>query len=128
MKKKTLFVALVLMLTMVFSSVALAFNIMPLWDNIDSCCPALTIRGNTASCTFDVDAADSKATITARVTLQKLNSDGVYEYVTGWSGLSAKGSLSFSECYTVTESGSYRIKCDATVGDEGVTVYSYDTK
>ena len=128
MKKKTLFVALVMMLTVAFSSVALASEIMPFWNNIDICLPDLTIRGNTAYCSFDVDAADSSYEIKATVTLQKLNDSGYYGYVTGWSGLRGTGSLNFSSSYPITESGSYRIKCDVTVGTESVTFYAYDTK
>lgn len=128
MRKKTLFVALVMMLTMAFSSVALASEIMPFWNNIDICIPDLTIRGDTAYCTFDVNAADSSYTIKATVTLQKLNDSGYYGYVTGWSGLRGTGRLRFSESYTITESGDYRIKCDVTVGTESVTFYSYATK
>ena len=128
MRKKTLFAALVMMLTLAFSSVALAYEIMPLWDYIDSCAPNLLIRGDTAYCTFDVDAANSKYEIKATVTLQKLNDSGYYGYVTGWSGLRGTGYLNFSSSYPITESGSYRIKCDVTVGTESVTFYAYDTK
>lgn len=123
-----MFVALVMMLTMACSSVALAYEIMPLWDYIDSCSPSLLIRGDTAYCSFYVDAANSSYEVKGTVTLQKLNDSGYYGYVTGWSGLRGTGSLNFSSSYPITESGSYRIKCDVTVGTESVTFYAYDTK
>ena len=125
MKKKTLLLALVMMFTMVFSSVALASDIMPIWDNTLSCQPVLTISGSKAYCSFDVDAYNSKDKITATVTL---NSNNSYAYVTSWSGLSDNGSLHFSDSYTISGSGSYRIKCDANVAGEAITVYAYATK
>ena len=128
MKKKTLLLALVMMFTMVFSSVALAYDIMPLWDKTHSCQPVLTISGSKAYCSFDVDANNSKDQITATVTLQKLNSSNSYGYVTSWSGLSGTGRLRFSDSYTISGSGSYRIKCDVNVAGEAITVYAYATK
>ena len=128
MKNKTLLLALVMMFTMVFSSVALASDIMPIWDNTHSCQPVLTISGSKAYCSFEVEANNSKDKITATVTLQKLNSNNSYAYVTRWSGLSDNGFLHFSDSYTISGSGSYRIKCDANVAGEAITVYAYATK
>lgn len=128
MKNKTLLLALVMMFTMVFSSVALASDIMPIWDNTHSCQPVLTISGSKAYCSFEVEANNSKDKITATVTLQKLNSNNSYAYVTSWSGLSDNGFLHFSDSYTISGSGSYRIKCDANVAGEAITVYAYATK
>ena len=56
MKNKTLLLALVMMFTMVFSSVALASDVMPIWDNTHSCQPVLTISGSKAYCSFEVEA------------------------------------------------------------------------
>lgn len=128
MKKKTLLLALVMMFTVVCSSVALASDIMPIWENTRTCLPVLSISGSKAYCSFDVDAYNSKDKITATVTLQKLNSNNSYAYVTSWSGLSDNGSLHFSDSYTISGSGSYRIKCDANVAGEAITVYAYATK
>lgn len=128
MKTKTLLLALVMIFTMAFSSVALASDIMPIWDNTDLCKPVLTIRNSKAYCSLDVDAAYSSYKITATVTLQKLNSNNSYGYVTSWSGLSDNGSLHFSDSYTISGSGSYRIKCDINVAGEAITVYAYATK
>ena len=128
MKNKTLLLALVMMFTIVFSSVALASDIMPIWDNTHSCQPVLTISGSKAYCSFEVEANNSKDKITATVTLQKLNSNNSYAYVTSWSCLSDNGFLHFSDSYTISGSGSYRIKCDANVAGEAITVYAYATK
>lgn len=128
MKKKTLLLALVMIFTMAFSSVALAFDIMPLWDKADSCLPSLSISGSNAYCSLNVEAVNASERITATVTLQKLNSNNSYGYVQSWSGLSGTGRLRFSGTGTASSSGSYRIKCDVNVGGEAITVYAYATK
>lgn len=128
MRKKTLIMALAMILAMAFSSVAMAADIMPLWDNANSCQPSLRISGSNAYCTLNVDAVDSSYKITATVTLQKLGSNGKYGYVDDWSGLSGTGKLRFSGTGTASASGSYRIKCDVNVDGEPITVYAYATK
>ncbi len=128
MRKKTLLLALVMIFTLALSSVAVAAEIMPLWDNASKCRPSLSISGSKAYCSLEVDAKNGSDTITATVTLQKLNANGKYGYVDSWSGLRGTGYLSFSGTGTASTSGSYRIKCDVNVGGESITVYAYATK
>lgn len=130
MRNRRMLFALLLFLAMAFSSVAVASEIMPLWDSNARCLPNLVISGNNAYCTLDVDAASSSDKITANIYLQKQNSRGNYTTQQSWTNQTGTGNLNFSAIGSASSGESYRIKCDVVVngsgGTDNITVYAYD--
>lgn len=128
MRKKLMALALAVLFVMTVAASAFAVDIMPYWNTTNTCTPSLYISGNTANCSLTV-VANSGDSITATVTLQKENARGNYSNVKAWPNLSDTTRLYFSDSYTFSSSGNYRLKADVTVtgtrGTDNITVYAY---
>lgn len=95
---------------------------------IESVIGGLDYKGNTAYCAAGVSGNSKVTSITATVTLQKVESNGTYTTVKLWSGLSASGNeFDWSDTATIQSGATYRLKLVAVAhsssGSETTTEY-----
>ena len=88
----------------------------------------LSFKGTTAYCSAEVVGNSDVTSITATITLQRVESNGTYTTVKLWSGLSAAGNyFSWSGTASVQAGYSYRLKLVAVAhsnsGSETTTEY-----
>jgi hypothetical protein len=111
------------------NSTGTPIGIMPLWDNVNSITPSLSISNAVATCSVTVIGRPGTTRITAVVYLQQRNSNGTWSSIRTWSGISTNSSiLTWSGTHPVTAGQTYRMRVDATVTRNGtnetVTVFS----
>ena len=91
------------------------------WVNTMSISCDITFSGRTATCTGEIDALPG-STISATLTLYKQNGSS-WDYVTSWNKTSSSSSLTFTEKYTVSSAGTYRVMLTGTVTRNGTSEF-----
>ena len=134
MRKRVL--SIVLILTVLVPAGALAAGseqseaepliIRPMYEDLVSAMPKLTVKGKTASYSLKVTGASNVTKIVATLQIEKRNSNGTYSnFGASWSASSSSRSLYTSGDKTVDSGGTYRLK--ATIKLYTGSSYSTET-
>ncbi len=127
---KILLVALGLCCTLIFGMPVQASEenvgdygeITPMYVNIKSVAPIITISGGKAACTGKISVTSGKSCSIA-ITLQK-KSGGSWINVKKWGAVTGTTSCSVSGSYSVSKGSTYRVKAVGKCGTESHTQYS----
>lgn len=112
---KTKVLSLVMLLTLAFT---LSVSAVVRWDDGANCTPVLSFSRQTATCSVSIKATDTKAKITANMTLIQVSPTGLSIPVNAWGGLSGTGRLDVSKTQTNCNSGSlYVLAVSGTITD-----------
>lgn len=92
------------------------------WDESYRCTPSLVFSGRSASCSASVVPTSPDATISASMTLYRVNGNGTLSTCATWPTRTGTGYVSLSGTYTSAQSGNtYRLVVSGTVQDSSGT-------